>query len=323
MLIITFILFFISCILLVISGGWLVKVLMRIAAAFKLSEFVVAFMLMAFSTSLPELFVGIGAALNNKPTLALGMAIGSNIADITIVIGIAALLGRGIRIQNPHIRKDVIVMFFMAAVPIALMIFDKTLSRFDGGLLVAIFFGYLWHLYRERRILTKPFDGNHTRHLILQFLIFSLSIIVLFSSAHFVVKYAIQLAGELFLPPLLIGLLLIALGTSLPELVFESRAILSRKSDLAIGDAMGSVVCNSTLVLGVTALINPITNSFYLFLTSALFLMLVLSLFSIFITTREGLSVSEAIFLIFLYLIYVILEFYFAPYLITSRIPVI
>ena len=306
---ITLILFLASCFFLVASGGWLIKLLTKIASYFRLSEFVVAFIIMAFSTSLPELFVGIDSAISGRPSLALGTVIGSNIVDLTLVIGIAALLGRGIKIKSKYIKEDSIFMFLLALAPIILML-DKTLSWIDGLVLVAIFIIYSRYLIKERRAFKKEFDKKNKNYIVITTIFFVLSLGVLFLSAHFVVKYAIQLAGELVLPPLLIGLFLVAIGTSLPELVFESRAVLAKKSELAVGDMMGSVVCNSTLVLGVTAILSPITTvSFSLFLTSAVFMLIVAFLFMLLIRRKKGLSVTMAILLILLYIFFILFEF--------------
>jgi len=311
MLLITFILFLISCLVLVVSGGYLVKLLIKIASYLKLSEFVVAFIIMAFSTSIPELFVGISSALNKNPSLSLGNVIGSNIADLTLIIGIAALLGRGIKIKNPFIKKDSLAMFLVALAPIALMMIGQSLSRIDGIILVSIFVIYMWHLARERKEIKGRFDENNNKHIIVTFLLFALCLCVLFFSSHFVVKYATQLAIELLLPSILIGLFLVAIGTSLPELVFETRSVLAKKGDLAIGDAMGSVVCNSTLVLGITSIIYPITNSFFIFLTSAIFMVIFTFLFMMFIRSKKGLSIKDAITLIIFYVLFIMFEFYF------------
>src|SRR3989344_1695285 len=311
MLLISLILFLISCLVLVVSGGFLVKLIVKIASYLRLSEFVVAFIIMAFSTSIPELFVGISSAMSGNPTLSLGNVIGSNIADLTLVIGIAALLGRGITLKNPLIKKDGLFMFLIALAPLALMIFDHTLSRIDGALLISVFIGYIWHLVKERRVVRKEGIRNNGNHIVLTIFYFTLCLGILFLSTHFVVKYATQLAIDLSLPVMVIGLVLVAIGTSLPELVFETRAVLAKKGDLAVGDAMGSVVCNSTLVLGVTAMISPITNSFFIFLTSAIFMAIVTFLFMIFIRNKKGLSITESVMLIILYILFILVEFYF------------
>ncbi len=315
MLLLTISLFLLFSILLVISGGYLVKLILRIASFLKLSEFVVAFIIMAFSTSIPELFVGISSALNGNPALSLGNVIGSNIADVSIIIGIAALVKKGVRTKNQYIKKDSLFMFVVACIPILLMVFDKTLSKIDGFILIIVFVVYVWHLINERRqveLLGKKVINNHNnQQVVLTVLLFIVCLGVLFLSAHFVVTYATQLAIELMLPSILIGLFLLALGTSLPELIFEMRAVLARKDDLALGDAMGSVVCNSTLVLGITALIHPITNGFLLFVTSSIFMIFMLFLFMALIKRRKGLSITGAVVLILMYILFILFEFYF------------
>jgi len=311
MVYVTLIFFLISCLVLVVSGGFLVKLIVKIASYLRLSEFVVAFIIMAFSTSIPELFVGISSAINGNPALSLGNVIGSNIADLTLVIGIAALLGRGIKLKNPLLKKDSLFMFLIALVPITLMIFDQTLSRIDGVILTSIFIIYMWHLVKERKEVKEQFIENNKKQITLTVVFFILCLGVMFLSAHFVVKYATQLAIELLLPVIIIGLFFVAIGTSLPELVFETRAILAKKGDLAVGDAMGSVVCNSTLVLGVTAMISPITKSFFIFFTSAIFMVIVTFLFMIFIRSKKGLSITESAMLIILYILFILFEFYF------------
>ncbi|HLC46791.1 MAG TPA: sodium:calcium antiporter [Candidatus Nanoarchaeia archaeon] len=311
MLIVSLIAFLISCLILVVSGSYLVKLLIKISSYLKLSEFIVAFILMAFSTSIPELFVGISSAMKGNPALSLGNVIGANILDLTIIIGIAALLGRGIRVKNPFIKKDSLMILLIASVPVVLMAVGKNLSRIDGMILVAIFIIYITHLFRERRELKTQFKEDNHNHIAFVFLLFIISLTVLFFSANFVVKYAKEMAIELSLPNMLIGLFLVSIGTTLPELVFETRAVLSRKGDLAVGDVMGSVVCNSTLVLGITAIISPITViSFPLFLTSAIFMMIIVFLFTIFIRSKSGLSITESIILILLYILFIIFEFY-------------
>ena len=161
MLIVSLIAFLISCLILVVSGSYLVKLLIKISSYLKLSEFIVAFILMAFSTSIPELFVGISSAMKGNPALSLGNVIGANILDLTIIIGIAALLGRGIRVKNPFIKKDSLMILLIASVPVVLMAVGKNLSRIDGMILVAIFIIYITHLFRERRELKKQFKDDN------------------------------------------------------------------------------------------------------------------------------------------------------------------
>ncbi|MFA5141474.1 MAG: sodium:calcium antiporter [Candidatus Woesearchaeota archaeon] len=311
MVLTSFFFFAVSCLILVISGGYLVKLIIKIATFLKLSEFVVAFIIMAFSTSIPELFVGISAALNKNPGLSLGNVIGSNIADLTLVIGSAALLGKGLKVKNPFIKRDSLFMFIVVLIPMVLMAINQSLSRLDGVLLIGVFIAYSIYLVNERKEIKKQFVQEGHNHIFVTTLFFILCLLILFFSAHFVVKYATELALGLSMPPILIGLFLVAFGTSLPELVFEIRSMQDRKGDLALGDAMGSVVCNSTLVLGVTALIYPITTlSFSLFETSGVFMVIITFIFIMLVRSKKGLSIMASLFLILSYILFILFEFY-------------
>lgn len=299
--------FLISCIILVKSAEFLVKALTKIASFLGWTEFVIGFIVMAFATSIPELFVGITSALNKNSALALGTVIGSNILDLTLVIGIVALVARGIRVESKTIRIDALYMFGIATLPLILML-DQELSRFDGYLLLSIFFLYNIRLLKQKAKFRKTMNTVPITEFINNIGIFCFSIVVLFFSSRFVVEYATLLSMDLMLPPILIGLFMIAFGTSLPELAFEVRAIRAGHSDMALGDLMGSVIANSTLVLGVTALIYPISANFLLFLTSASFMLLVAFLFMTFIESEKGISWQEGIAMILLYVFFIIVE---------------
>ncbi len=311
MLITNLIFFIASCIVLILSGSWLVKSLSKIARFLKLSEFIAAFIIMAFSTSVPELFVGITSAIEKNPALALGTVIGSNIAALTLVIGIAVILARGIKIRSKMVRQDATNMFFIALVPVLLMFFGRSIERWEGAILVAIFVFYIWRMIKRRKRFEREYkDGVKVKDIIISSLIFLGSLVLLYLSAQFLVKYATLLALDLALPAILIGLFLVAIGTSLPELVFQTRAVLTKHPEMALGDCIGSVVANSTLVLGITALIYPIEANFLLFFTSAIFMLVIVFLFGTMVESGDKLYLREGLSLIFLYIFFIMLEFY-------------
>lgn len=304
-----FLLFAGASIVLAASAFLLVKSLTRIAAFLHLNEFVAAFIIIAFSTSLPELFVGITSALDGNPALSLGNVIGSNIVDLTLVLGIAVVLAKGIPVKKKSIQKDTIWMLGIAALPLLLMIIGHSLSRTDGALLVAVFLLYSWKLITQRKQFhAKMKDGLSRWSSIGYTLLFVASLVLLFFSADSVVASGAQVAEDLQLPRILIGLFLIALATSLPELAFEVTSVRTKHPDFALGDSIGSVVANSTAVLGVTALIHPITTNFLFFLTSALFMLLVCFLFIIFVHTENKIDWREGVAMIALYLFFVVME---------------
>ncbi|MBN2422122.1 sodium:calcium antiporter [Candidatus Woesearchaeota archaeon] len=315
--------FLVACIVLVKSSGYLVKSLVKISSFFRLNEFTVGFIIMAVSTSLPELFVGIVTALNKQPIFALGNAVGSNIIDMTIVIGIVTLLARGIKIKSKIIKKDLIYMLLIVILPVFLMIDHKVwsliglfpnieegISRIDGIILLLVFIYYLWSLFKQERLFRKTVNKVNHIDILKYIILFCLSIILLIVSANFVVDYASILSIELNIAPLLIGLFIISMGTSLPELMFETKAVLTRHEEMAVGDLIGSVIANSTLVLGVTAIISPIVGNILIFITSTFFMILIAFIFLAFAESDRGLSWKEGMSLILLYLFFVVIETY-------------
>lgn len=298
-----------SCIVLVISGTFLVKSLRVVAAFLRVSEFVAAFIIMAVATSIPELFVSITAALSKNSALALGTVIGSNIADLTIVIGIGIVLGRHIKIKREQTKTDALYMVAISAIPLALMFIGKELSRLDGVILLLLFVFYSWRLLKEKKLFSKVIEERvGRRKIIFNMLLFVVAIMLLFYSADWIVEYATRLSIELNLAPILIGLLLIALCATLPEMVFGTNAILRGHGEMSLGNIIGSVIANSTLILGVAALINPIKADFTAFVISAIFMLIVSFLFATFVESGSSLDWKEGISLILLYVFFILVE---------------
>jgi len=314
--------FIVACFFLVKTSDHVVRSLVKIASFFRLNEFAIGFIIMSVSTSLPDLFVGVVSAMDGQPIFSLGNVIGSNIINMTIVIGIVTLLARKIRIKSKIIRKDLIYMLIVIFLPVLMMIDHKIfeffgisgvkagISRFDGAVLLCIFVYYLWSLSRQERLFRKTIHHIHHSEVIMNVLIFLASFVLLIVSANFVVDNAKYLSFELGIPPLLMGLFIIALGTSLPELMFQTKAVMAKHEEMAIGDMVGSIITNSTLVIGVTALISPIQGSTLVFISSSIFMVLIGFIFLTFAESDNGLSWKEGMSLILLYLFFVIVETY-------------
>jgi len=303
--------FVIACVVMVVSGTWLVKSLAKIALFLRITEFAAAFIIMAAATSLPELFVGISSALAKNPALALGNIIGANILDLTLILGIITLAGREIKIGSKKIKKDAFYMIFISMLPIILFAIGKGLSRADGIILIGVFALYSWRMLKRGRRFEKKLEDQVKRlDAILNVFLFVACLVVLFLSAKFVIRYASALAIDLVLPPIMIGLFLISVGTTLPELTFGTRAALMGHKEMALGDQIGTVIFNSTFILGVTAIICPISAQFSLFLVSAIFMLLAAFLLATFMESGSKLGIKEGIALILLYAFFVIVEFY-------------
>jgi len=310
--------FIMGCLVLVKSADIVVKSLSRIAAYFRMTEFVIGFIVMAFATSVPELFIGIFSAIGGRPDIALGNVIGANIIDLTLVIGIAALLKRGIKIETKAVKTDTAYMFLIALLPVILML-DNEMSRIDGIILIIVFVLYLIKLLAQSKRFREAERGLERKEFYRYLIFFITGIILLSGSAHLIIVSVENIADKSGLitetendesgPTLIyymIALLVVSIGTTLPELTFESKAILSDHQYMALGDCIGSVIANSTLVLGVTALIHPIETDFLLFITSAFFMLTVAFLFMTFIEAEKHILWQEAVALILLYVLFII-----------------
>jgi cation:H+ antiporter len=305
--------FIVACLILVKSASWLVSSLTKIAEYFRMSEFVIGFIIMALATSVPELFVGVTSALEGSPLLGVGTVIGSNIVDLTLVIGVAVILGRGIKLREKTIRRDIFYMMLITLLPIILMLLGNGLSRLDGVILLLFFLAYMWRVFKQKRRFKKYINSITREEALLNAVFFFISLTFLFFSAELVVRFGTLMASDVGLPPILIGLFAIAIGTSLPELSFEVRGVLAKHEEMVMGDIVGSVVMNTTLVLGVLAVLSKetiILENPLIFFSSAIFAAITAFIFMTFAESERGFSWNEGVSLILLYAFFMIIEFY-------------
>jgi len=286
----------------------------------KVGKYAMASLLLAFATSVPELVVGVTAALENRPNMALGVVLGSNIADISLVIGGAAIIGGSFSIAGEFLKIDVFSVFLAGVLPLMLLL-DNSLSRVDGIILLFVYGMYNYGLLQNRmkqrykvdkqsRMLRKMFSPVMRKRLNrwLAWLFFGAALLMF--SADMIVKTGVVLAQVLGAPVFLIGLFLVAVGTSLPELSFEIKAIREKEIGMALGDLFGSVVANSTLVLGVVSLIRPIRlyNGLNSYLLAAAAFGVMFLLFWFFVRTKRKLERWEGVVLVVVYAGFILME---------------
>jgi cation:H+ antiporter len=305
MLFINFAYFLIACFFLAVGGNLVVRSLSEVAKHYQMREFVLGFVLVAFSTSIPELFVGIFSALEHIPAISFGDVIGANIIDLTIVIGFAALLGKRVLVEREINKDDILYTTLIAFLPM-LLFFDQQLSRIDGLILISVFVLYIIMLIKRRKHFKALRDGISNMRVMLDVIVFIISLAVLLISARFIVETAEIIAIELAFPEILVGLLIVGIGTTLPELSFETNSVRKGFSGMALGDLLGSVVMNSSLVLGIAALIYPITAEFMPFVIGSIFLMIILGIFAVFAKTGREITRKEGIILILFYVLFVV-----------------
>ncbi|MFA5174048.1 MAG: hypothetical protein WC438_02610 [Candidatus Pacearchaeota archaeon] len=310
---ITEIIFFaLTSVILMISSTFLVTSLNKIAHYLRISKFTAAFIIMAFATSIPELFIGISSAIAKTPEISLGNLIGSSIVHTTILMGMFVLMNRGIKVKDTKIGKDIFFVIGSVLLIIILFLIGKSLSRIDGIILLLFFtLSYYTIFKKSRQHKEKLKKQEYKRYKIIGYsFTFIISLFVLFFTSNYLVKFTGIIATQLGFPELLIGILLLSISTNLPEIAFGYRAYKMGYKELIVGDLTGGTLVNIGLVLGIVAIITPITTPTIPFLITSCFLFLSSLIFLIFLRTDRELKTIEGIFLILLYLLFLIIEFF-------------
>lgn len=314
MIVLYILMFAVSCIALIYTGTWIVQYLVKIARFLEWKEFVVASFIMTFVTSLPELFVAASSAFHNQPILSLGNIMGSNIIALTLVMGIGGLVAGGLDLKEKTLQRSTLYATLIAPIPLLLML-DKELSRWDGMVLCLIFVFYFHQLVLQEKRFSKAFDDVEKkgkagqRDFLKNVSIAILCIFLLLLSSEGVVWSSTKLARGLNISLPIIGLFLVAAGTSGPELAFGIRSISLGHEEMTLGNTMGSVVVNSTLIIGLVAILRPfVIPDLSPYFIGVAFTVSIASLFLVFVRTDRKISEKESFFLIFSYILFFFVE---------------
>jgi cation:H+ antiporter len=312
-LIISIIIFLSSFLVLFWSSNFLVEVLKKVSKFLGWKEFVVSFFIVALATTIPNFIVDIISALNKVPHLALADVVGTNIADLTLIIALSALISKaGLSLPSRTVQGSSIFTILIALLPL-ILIHDGNLTRSDGVLLLATFVFYLIWLFQKRERFEKIYDGIKEpltlRFFLKNLILLFVSICLLLLSGQGIVKSAIFFSDYFHFPLALIGILVVGLGTALPELSFTFQSARKSQDWFIVGDVMGSVIMTTTLDLGTVALICPIEISdFSPFAIGRIFLIISAIFFLIFIRTGKKISQREALFLLGIYILFLLVE---------------
>jgi len=297
-----FILFVIAMGVLIWGADILIAQSEKIALQFHIPEFVIGATLIALGTSLPEMAASVTASYNNQAQMAIANVIGSNILNITLVLASVFLIAKNINPNRDFFAKD----STWALVPVLifiLMILDGVISRFDASLLLLLMGAYLVFLLQDAKNLPEEEissvdEKNFSWLKVLSMSILGITLVIL--GAHYSVESATSVAKKFGISEWIIGIVMVSFGTSLPELTVSISAALKGKVDMAIGNIIGSNMANTTVVLGASALVNPmhLHPSAYLFdMTTMLFATLIL----VFITANKLYTKSAGIMLFILF----------------------
>jgi cation:H+ antiporter len=311
-MLLTVLLLILGFLLLIESADFLVNGASALASKLSISEMAIGLTVVAFGTSAPELIVNIFASLKNTAEITFGNIIGSNIINILLILGVSGI------IYALHTRKNTVwreIPFSLLAVLVLYVmcndyLFDSTkniLSRSEGIILLVFFLIFLTYTFAISKVeIADKFEiktiGNFR---MIIYLVAGLTGLIL--GGKLVVSNAVQIATALGLSNKLIGLTIISIGTSLPELFTSAVAAFKKKSDIAIGNIVGSNIFNIFFILGISAIINP--PFFDKSLNVDLFILFIASLFlffTMFTGRKRILDRWEAIVLVCLYIAYII-----------------
>ncbi|OGJ16899.1 hypothetical protein A3K73_00475 [Candidatus Pacearchaeota archaeon RBG_13_36_9] len=309
MIIFNLVLFLVFLTVLIKCAAYAIRYSSRLAKILRFPEFVVSFFVIALISAFPEATVSIISAINGEPELGLGTLLGSNVADLTLVFGIVALFSsRGIKVKSKILKNS---FFYLILLLFPLILgFDGRLSKIDGAALILSGSLFFFHTYIESKRFHKKFNNTKKGSFIKNFILLLLSLAVLLGSAYFTVKFAVNFAYDINLSPILIGITILAVGTCLPELIFSIRAVKKNHDDLALGDILGTVITDATILLGIVALISPFSyNPLNIYtLGGAMFLACFLVI--IFMKSEKSISKTEGVLLLLGYVAFVIAEFF-------------
>lgn len=246
--------------ILLVGGKYLVDGASGLAARFGLSPGLIGLTVVAFGTSAPELLVSVNAALKGNSEIALGNVIGSNIANISLVLGISAIL------YPIAIYKSVLKLDYLATLLSSILFFilasNGIISRVEGIFLFVIMLLLNWYFFRK----ISPTDEdnlseeeNQTSKPIIKYVIFLLlGVLGLYFGSDMFVDNAVEISQVFGISERVIGITVIAIGTSLPEMVTSIIAAIKKKTDIAIGNILGSNIMNILAIIGITSMISPI-----------------------------------------------------------------
>lgn len=275
-------------VLLIKGADWLVESAKKIAFSLGVSAFVVGMSVVALGTSMPEAAIGVLSGISKTNDISLGDVLGSCIANIALILGVGALI-MPVVVDPKAIKVDIPISFGTQAVLLAMMLIGAAITRAYGIILLIMFALYCLYLARKAKkesgLFREELGGSEGKEAednkvtVKTILLLLLGLAGLIGGAKLVVDNGVEIARQFGMSEALIGVTVVALGTSLPELITTIVASVRKHADIAIGNIIGSNIINITLVLGLTVTINPIAVNPGAIITAVAMLAVTLLLF--------------------------------------------
>ncbi|HEX8591628.1 MAG TPA: hypothetical protein VF696_02700 [Candidatus Paceibacterota bacterium] len=292
-------------------AGMLIESVNRIAQRYCKTGFFTAFFILGALTSISEFSVALNSTLVSVPAVSVGNLTGASLVVMLFIVPLLAVAGKGIALNSAVSHRGLFAILAVIALPV-LLASDGDVTRSEGLLSLLAYGAVAFALYRRRRAINscdpEALSLSTAKPLMADFGRIILGAIAIFAAAHFLVEEAVFFAGVLEIPVSIVALLLLSIGTNIPEIVIAFRAVLSGRSDIAFGDYLGSAAMN-TLIFAFLALLN---GKFLLesrgFLVTAVVTVLGLGFLYVFARTKAALSRGEGAALLLFYAAFLVLQ---------------
>jgi len=304
----SFFLILIGFILLILGGNCLLKSAVSISLGLKIPKIIIGMTVVSFATSAPELIVSINSALNGYPDLALGNVIGSNIANLAFVLGITLLIAE-MDVQKSFFTTNWPVMMAASLLLFFFLRNDYLISDFEGLIFVLFLIFFLVYLFRfqNQDIIEDLPEDEDLLPTYKTFTLFVLGSIGLWGGSEMLITGATDLAITLGVGERLIGVTVVSVGTSIPELAASIIAVLKKEKAISLGNLVGSNIFNILAVLGITSLITPIAAIDHVIYTNDIYWMLLVSMILpilVLLPKKMELKRKSGIILLLLYIVF-------------------
>ncbi|GMN10766.1 calcium/sodium antiporter [Croceitalea sp. MTPC9] len=273
-----FLFIILGLVLLILGGNWLLKSAVALSLRLDIPKIVIGMTVVSLATSAPELIVSIKAALDGFPDLALGNVVGSNIANLGLVLAVTVLLG-SIDVRKSFYTTDWPVMMVASILFVGFIYFDGTLQQYEGIIMVVLLFAFLVYILRFQKtaVVDELPEDDKPLPLYKTVLFLGIGGVALWGGSEFLIDGAVGLASKFGVSDRVIGVTVVSVGTSIPELAASIIAVIKKEKAISLGNLIGSNIFNLLAVLGITSIITPINVVDQGLLTNDIFWMLGIS----------------------------------------------
>ncbi len=296
-------------VLLILGGNWLLKASIGLSLRLLIPRIIIGMTVVSFATSAPELIVSLTSALEGHADIALGNVIGSNIANLGLVLGIVTILS-SIGVEKSFYKTDWPVMMVASIMLYVFIVSDGVLERYEGVILFVSLIVFLLYLLKFQKKAVVVDEVVVQKEMSIPVILFFLVLggVGLWGGSELLIRGAVNLANDFGVSERVIGVTIISVGTSIPELAASIIAIIKKEKAISLGNLIGSNIFNILAVLGITSMITPITVQDDHLLTNDIvwmlfFALLVLPL--VFVPVKMKLSWKEGLILLGIYVVFI------------------